>query len=70
MSNTYRKELDWYYDFAGNRDSKKWFKPNKKFKQLQKKSRKAKEKDALKHILENEDEILPKFPKTDVWDWN
>ncbi len=48
------------------RDGKKAYKPNKKFKTLQKQSRKAKEKQAL---LKDPD-LIPEFPKTDVWNYN
>jgi hypothetical protein len=66
MSHTFRKNLYWYYDPKGNRDCKKWFKPDKKFKTILKQKRKAKEKEALKLGKE----IIPEFPKTDVWEWN
>ena len=48
------------------RDKKKWFKPSKAFKEAQKKGRKAKERQAIRE----DKEIIPEFPKTDVWDWN
>jgi len=65
MSHTCRKKITWYFDPKGERDHKKWFKPNKRFKQSEKKRRKAKEKAAL---LRGEEKI--RWPKTDVWNWN
>ena len=47
------------------RDIKNPFKPNKKFKSLRKRSRKAKERQALRENRE-----IPVFKKTDTWDWN
>ena len=67
MSHTYRKLTDWDFKAeTATRDKKKWWKPTKVFKQIQKKGRKAKERQALKE----EKEIIPEFPKTDTWDWN
>lgn len=63
MSNTYRKD---YYKSSWVKDNKPWYKPNKEFKQIKKRSRKAKEKQALRVGAE----IIPEFPKTDVWEWN
>jgi hypothetical protein len=66
MSKTIRTPISWYYDKYGDRDGKKGFKPNKKFKKLQKQSRKAKEKMALRM----EKEVIPEFPRSDCWDFN
>ena len=63
MSRTRRK--DYHHNILIN-DDKPWYKPNKKFKSLAKKSRKAKEKEALKL----DKEIIPEFPNQDVWNWN
>ena len=63
MSRTKRK--DYYSDEKVN-DQKPWYKPDSKFKKILKKSRKAKERQALRQ----DKEIIPEFPKTDVWDWN
>lgn len=63
MSRTKRK--DYYNDSLVN-DQKPFYKPNKRFKQTLKKSRKAKEKEALRL----DKEIIPEFPKEDVWNWN
>ena len=65
MGKTFRKD---HYTDALRNDSKPWYKPGKKFKNYQKQSRKAKEKESLRKIDENE--IIPEFPKTDTWDWN
>lgn len=69
MSRTYKSsnyKRSNYYDFNPyDNDKKPWFKPNKKFKTMEKRIRKAKEKQALKL----EKEIIPDFPKTDVWYW-
>lgn len=65
MGKTFRKG---HYNSEKHRDKKHWYKPNADFKRMQKKSRKAKERDAMRHLDENE--IIPDFPKTDTWDWN
>jgi hypothetical protein len=65
MSRTIRK----YYDYNNStiyNDRKPWFKPNKQFKTLAKKSRKAKEKEALRL----DKEVIPEFPKEDVYNWS
>lgn len=68
MSRTYRGKTPIYdgTTWESTKDKKKWYKPGKIFKQLQKRKRKAKEKAAL--ILEKE--VIPDFPKTDQWDYN
>ncbi len=68
MSRTKRKIYPPYErnSFDSDRDCKKWFKPPAKFKKLLKKKRKAKERQALRLGLE----VIPEFPKTDVWEWN
>jgi hypothetical protein len=63
MSRTLRKDYD------NNKwvpDSKPYYKPNKEFKTLSKRSRKAKEKEALRL----EKEVIPEFPKSNQYDWN
>ena len=47
------------------RDKKKWSKPPSKFKKSRRRSEKAKVKDAMKH----EDDI-PRFRRSDTWEWN
>ena len=63
MSRTKRK--DFYNDYLVN-DTKPWYKPNSTFKKLAKKSRRAKERDALRHDPDN----IPEFPMEDCWNWN
>ena len=73
MSKTHRKD---YYEECSKGgfgkpwhiqgDKKRWYKPGKKFKKLQKKSRKAKEKEAIRL----DKEVIPEFPKTNTWNWN
>ncbi len=67
MSRTYRKGT--WSDFSSpkkfTRDQKKFHKPPKYFKNMQKNKRKAQEKQALR-----QDKEIPKFPKTDVWDYS
>lgn len=67
MSRTNRKRTPYYQgtDFDTERDKKKWYKPNKSFKESRKQSRKAKEKE---HFKKNEEHI--EFKKDDEWDWN
>ena len=67
MSRTFRKTYPPYEGWIDNKyDGKKFYKPTKRFKKLQKKSRKAKEREALKLNKE----VIPEFPKTDQWLWN
>ncbi len=65
MSDTHRTKIDWYYDNDGERDGKKSFKPNSTYKYINKRRRKAKEKQSLIRDIENPVE----FPKTDQYDW-
>lgn len=64
MGKTFRK------DQTGEtyRDHKHNSKPDSDFKHYNKAQRKAKERDAMRHLDENE--LIPEFPKHDVWDWN
>lgn len=64
MSKTFRKKNDWLDGEKATRDKKRGYKPNKKFKQLAKSRRKAKEKQALR-----ENKEAPTFRKEDVWNW-
>lgn len=71
MSRTRRK--DFYVEAEGKPlfgkphhvlgDRKKWYKPGKTFKSIQKKRRKAKEKDAMRH----DPESVPVFKREDQW---
>lgn len=73
MSRTFRKtDPNYGLDFDTNRDKKKWFKPTKKYKKVEKSKRKAKEKQVIKNIknVELDDISIPRFPKTDTWNWN
>lgn len=68
MSRTYRKDRagwDFFDSWKTASDTKKWYKPTKKFKKVLKNKRKAKEKQALR----TGDEI-PRFKKEDEWAWN
>ncbi len=69
MGNTIRKIHPGWNNLDNNKDCKKFYKPNKKFKLAQKARRKAKEKDALRHILDKEDVIVPEFKKSDGYNW-
>lgn len=51
--------------YDSDRDKKKWYKPDKPFKKMKSRMRKAKIKDALRNERE-----LPKFYQSDQWDWN
>lgn len=68
MSRTKRKGyyflIDWA-DIDTSRDKKKWYKPDKKYKRMKSRVRKAKIKDALTKQKE-----LPIQKKRDVWDWD
>ena len=60
-SDIFNSEEPW----KSTRDKKRWYKPGKIFKRLNRKSEKAKAKDALKH-----EEDPPTFKRHDVRDWN
>ena len=47
-------------------DKKPWYKPTKEYKRLMARNRRAKEKQSMKN--KNYDNV-PKFKKTDVWNW-
>ncbi len=68
MSRTHRTYPDIYrIDDGGSkkgRDKKPWYKPGKVFKVCEKRSRKAKERNALRA-----GEEMPIFRKTDVWNF-
>lgn len=71
MSRTYKSESYKYSsiedeEWKMRKDGKAWFRPSKKFKKIQKQRRKAKEKQAL---LKDPD-LIPEFPKEDVYNWN
>ena len=75
MGKSYKK--DPYQERYGEGFGKPWHikgdrkssaKPGAAFKEVAKSSRKAKERDAMRHLDENE--IIPEFPKTDTWDFN
>lgn len=73
MSRTYRKdhyEHDPYNETKHSRDKKKWYKANKIAKNLTKTQERAKSNNAMRHVLEDENEMLPKFFKHNDWDWN
>ena len=57
-----------------HKDKKKWYKPNKTFKKLQKKRDEAKPNQKLKEaIAQNKDfdeVVLPDAKKHNQWDWN
>jgi len=60
----------WYYENRKRnykRDRKDFYKPNKKYKTVTKKLRKAKERAAMQR---KDYDNVPKFPMSDVWDWN
>jgi len=69
MSRTFRNpKMLWfegYPEWEKTRDQKRWEKPPKWFKKMNRRIERAKEKDALKH-----DEDIPKFKKYDTWIWN
>lgn len=69
-----RTRRDDYYGFDNDRkknwDKKKWYKPNRKAKNITKTQERAKTKDALRHVLDDEDERMPSFRKHNEWDWN
>lgn len=53
-----------YKLFRTGRDKKPWNKPAKFFKQLNRRSERAQEKQAIR-----EEKELPRFKKRDQWDW-
>lgn len=57
---------DYYSRHNQKWDSKPWYKPSKEYKKMQIQIRRAKEKASMKK--QNYDNI-PKFRKTNVWDW-
>ena len=57
-------------DLETSKDKKKWFKPTKEFKKIRKAIRKAKERAAVRNAVAEKTEVIPEFPKTDVWEWN
>jgi hypothetical protein len=66
MSRTHRRQTPVYRNFYDtDRDGKKWYKPDAKFKQQTKKQRKAKEKQAFKAGKET----IPEFPNSNEWNW-
>jgi hypothetical protein len=70
MSRTIRHKDPRYFDEEHiHRDKKDWQKPPSSFKKVRSRVRKAKVKDAMKHI-EDENTVIPNFKKDDVWDWN
>ncbi len=80
MSRTKRK--DFYAEvgfknldkpYKDSADKKARHKPGSIFKKITKDKRKAKEKQVmknLKYLSDIEDVNLPRFPKTDEWEWN
>ena len=69
MSRTKRKVCEEYKDsvFDTTRDKKKWYKPNKEFKKLRRRSERAKIKSKLNNG--NEEDIIT-YKRSDEWDWN
>lgn len=60
----------WYYSghrytIKKCRDKKPWYKPNKEFKQMNRRLERAEVKNALRSGIE----ALPMFRKSDVWEW-
>lgn len=52
------------YKIKTVRDGKPWNKPDKQFKQMKRRIERAQVRDAM-----NKKNELPRFPKTDQWDW-
>jgi hypothetical protein len=48
-----------------NRDKKPWYKPNKQFKQMNRRCERSNVKNAIRFGKE----VLPIFKKTDNWEW-
>jgi len=71
MSRTIRKKNPIWKEIINNRssDKKPFYKPDKNFKKIAKSKRKAKEKAAIKKLIDEKSEIVPKFPKQDIYDW-
>ena len=66
MSRTHRKS---YFNILAvntdsGRDKKPWYKPGRAFKTMEKRARKAKERNAIRS-----GDIIPLFRKTDVWNY-
>lgn len=60
-------KVDYYSKRNRKYDKKHWYKPDKDYKKVTKKIRKAKERAAMhKKRYDN----IPIFKKSDVWDWN
>ena len=60
----------WFPDYTKRnfkRDRKNWNKPDKDYKKVTKKIRKAKEREAM---AQKKYDCMPRFRKSDVWDWN
>jgi hypothetical protein len=70
MSRTIRNNEDLFWDdkFKG-RDKKAYCKSPSYFKKMKGRIRRAKEKDALKHI-DDETTNIPVFKKTNDWEWD
>ena len=70
MSRTSRKD---FYEFDSDKkrhwDKKKRYKASSTAKRITKAQERAKNKDALRHILEKEDEEMPINKKHNDWDW-
>lgn len=47
------------------RDGKPWYKPNKEFKQMNRRL----ERSEVKNAIRSGKEVLPIFKKRDVWEW-
>ena len=69
MSRTFRKTYPPYRDFDSPRDGRKFYKAGSVAKDLTKAKRRAQERDAMRHVLEGEDEILPQFKRTNDFDF-
>jgi len=73
MSRTTRKRSHWslieLFSKHPHSDKKEWSKPPAWFKRINTQKRRAAEKDALRHIKKEEEVEIPKFRKTDAWDW-
>jgi hypothetical protein len=80
MSHTYRKYPIWVPHLSGiwyagytsyiphkNRDKKSFHKPNKEFKTLSKRRRRAQIREALRN---GDYDNIPRHKHNDVWEWN
>jgi len=68
VSRTRRAKLLFLFRWRQNhngRDKKSWWKPDKSFKKMQKKKRRAEVRAAMAKNKE-----IPRFRKTDEWDYN